>query len=248
MSDSYIGNSPNPIEISNEISTSIATKFPLSGGTLDAGADITLQNTSGNANASGVFFRRGDATFGGQAFHDGTDLVVTSREATGVTNTNVLRLTATAGSATLNGNQLVTAGNIGTYALTPTNVGTYAVTASNIGTYAVLTSADSALAAGVTTTSVNDGTKTTGTYTPTPAGGNMKQAVNNGAHTLAAPSAAGEYSILIHYTNGASAGAITLSGFTKSSGDPFTTTNGHKFLVYITKIATSISVFVQALQ
>lgn len=89
--------------------------------------------------------------------------------------------------------------------------------------------------AGITTTADDDGTQSSGTYTPTPVGGNMKRIVNNGAFTLAAPSAAGDYTLVIQITNGASAGAITLSGFSRTAGNPFTTTNGHDFFVYITK-------------
>ncbi|PWE56764.1 hypothetical protein DEM27_10400 [Metarhizobium album] len=95
---------------------------------------------------------------------------------------------------------------------------------------------DGALTAGFTTTAVNDGTKSSGTYTPTPAGGNMKRAVNGGAHTLAAPSVSGDYTIIIQYTNNGSAGAITFSGFSKVTGDTLTTTNGHDYFIFITKV------------
>jgi hypothetical protein len=87
----------------------------------------------------------------------------------------------------------------------------------------------------VTTTADNDGTFTTGTYTPTPVGGNMKRIVNGGAFTLAAPSAAGDYTLVIQITNTTGAGAITLSGFDKTAGSPFTTTSGDDFFVFITK-------------
>lgn len=99
----------------------------------------------------------------------------------------------------------------------------------------VTANADDALTGGYTTTAADDGTISSGTYTPTPAGGNMKRIVNNGAFTLAAPSAAGDYTIVVQITNSASAGAITLSGFSRTTGNPFTTTNGHDFFVYITK-------------
>lgn len=88
---------------------------------------------------------------------------------------------------------------------------------------------------GVTTTADNDGTLTTGTYTPTPVGGNMKRIVNSGAFTLAAPSVAGDYTLVIQITNNGTAGAITLSGFSKTTGSAFTTTSGHDFFVFITK-------------
>lgn len=88
---------------------------------------------------------------------------------------------------------------------------------------------------GVTASADADGTFSSGTYTPTPIGGNFKSIINNGAFTLAAPSVSGDYTLLVQITNGATAGAITLSGFNRTSGSPFTTTNGHDFFVYITK-------------
>lgn len=107
---------------------------------------------------------------------------------------------------------------------------------------------DDNLTAGFTATAVNDGTKTTGTYTPVPTGGNLKRAVNGGAHTLAAPSASGDYTIVIQYTNDGSAGAIATSGFSRVTGDSFTTTNGHDFLVFITKLNGFTHAHVVALQ
>jgi hypothetical protein len=100
----------------------------------------------------------------------------------------------------------------------------------------VTANADDALTGGYTTTADDDGTFSTGTYTPTPAGGNMKRIINGGAFTLAAPTASGDYTLVIQITNNASAGAITLSGFSRSIGNPFTTTNGHDFFVNITKL------------
>lgn len=55
------------------------------------------------------------------------------------------------------------------------------------------------------------GTLSSGTETPEPADGAMQKAVNNGAHTLAAPTNTGYY--VLTYTNGASAGIITTSNF-----------------------------------
>lgn len=112
----------------------------------------------------------------------------------------------------------------------------------------VTSNADDALTGGYTTTAVNDGTKSSGTYTPTPAGGNMKRASNAGAFTLAAPSAAGDYSIIIQITNATGAGVITTSGFNRVTGDPFTTTVGDDFFVSIIKCNGFVSAVVQALQ
>lgn len=82
----------------------------------------------------------------------------------------------------------------------------------------------------------DDGTQSSGTYTPSvAAGSNSKAIVNNGAFTLAPPSpSSGEVIHLTMFiTNGASAGAITTSGFTKVTGDSFDTTNGNDFLCRI---------------
>ena len=77
------------------------------------------------------------------------------------------------------------------------------------------------------------GTKSSGTYTPDPESGNLQKAVNGGAHTLAPP--AFDTTMVIQYTNNASAGAVTTSGFTKVDGT-FTTTNGDDFMCYIAVI------------
>lgn len=95
---------------------------------------------------------------------------------------------------------------------------------------------DQGIGAGYATTAVDDGTKSSGTYTPTITGSNMRRAINNGAHTLAAPTASGDFSMVIQYTNGASAGTITFSGFSRVTGDALTTTNGNDANIYITKI------------
>jgi hypothetical protein len=102
------------------------------------------------------------------------------------------------------------------------------------------------LSAGFTSTAENAGTKTTGTFTPDPTVGNFQRAVNGGAHTLAPPT--NDCSILIQYTNNASAGAITTSGFTKKTGDTITTTNGDDFFFFVTKCNGFSHLHVQALQ
>lgn len=102
------------------------------------------------------------------------------------------------------------------------------------------------LTAGYTVTPEAAGTKTTGTFTPDPAEGNIQTAVNGGAHTLAPPSS--DCTMIIQYTNNASAGTITTSGFTLVDGDAITTTNGHDFFFQIVKIGSFSSLTVKALQ
>jgi hypothetical protein len=130
--------------------------------------------------------------------------------AAGATATEIARITST-GVMTLDGDSVIT------------------------GRTATGTAVQPIAYAGITTTADDDGTKSSGTYTPDPAGGNMKRIVNGGAFTLAEPTAAGDYTLVIQISNNASAGAITMSGFNKVTGNPFTTTNGHDFFVYITK-------------
>ena len=104
------------------------------------------------------------------------------------------------------------------------------------------------LIVGYTTTGYSAGTKSSGTYTPDPANGNLQYATNGGAHTLAAPTASGDYMLAIQYTNNGSAGTITMSGFTKQTGDALTTVNGDDFMLYICKINGFIHLNVVALQ
>jgi hypothetical protein len=74
-------------------------------------------------------------------------------------------------------------------------------------------------------------------FTLDPALGNYQFGVNHGAATWTAPTADCAIDVLL--TNDGTAGAITFSGFTVSSsiGSPFTTTNGHRFIVSIRRIA-----------
>lgn len=90
---------------------------------------------------------------------------------------------------------------------------------------------------------------TIASFTANPLNGNYQYGTNNGAFTLTAPASDCAIDILI--TNGASAGAITFSGFTVSAtslGDPLTTTNTNKHLITIVRI-NGVSTYVnKALQ
>lgn len=105
-----------------------------------------------------------------------------------------------------------------------------------------------ALTGGYVGTAANDGTKSSGTYIPNPTGGNMKRILNAGAFTLSEPTAAGDYTMIIQITNDTGAGAITMSGFDRVTGDAFSTVVGADFFVFITKCNGFTSATVQALQ
>jgi hypothetical protein len=87
-----------------------------------------------------------------------------------------------------------------------------------------------------------------GTITPNPSD-NLKQTVtNNGAFTIAATAEVGDVELLI--TNGASAGAVSFSGFNKAwTGDALDATSGHSFVVFIYGLPNGLSAYlIKALQ
>lgn len=86
---------------------------------------------------------------------------------------------------------------------------------------------DQVVSGGASVTSLSLGTIASGTVTPDPGDRPMQHYTNNGAHTLAPGAVVGSY--LLDITNGASAGAITTTGWTKVVGDSFATTNGFKY-------------------
>jgi hypothetical protein len=114
--------------------------------------------------------------------------------------------------------------------------GTSAFSAATAGTDYMHPGTTSLITKGFTVTPNNIGTVSSGTTTPDPANGNYQYYTNNGAHTLAAPSSDCAIDILV--TNGASAGAITFSGFTvgSSTGSAYATTNTSKFILSIRRI------------
>jgi hypothetical protein len=89
---------------------------------------------------------------------------------------------------------------------------------------------------------------TFGNFTINPALGNYQWGTNNAAFTLTAP--ASDSAIDLYIVNGASAGAITFSGFTVSAsiGDALTTTNTSKFIVSIRRINGVSTYVIKALQ
>ena len=106
------------------------------------------------------------------------------------------------------------------------------------------------LSAGYSSAAEDAGTKSSGTFTPSPDGGNFQHFVNGGAHTLGVP--AKNCAMVLLMKNNSSAGTLTTSGYTKVDGDDLSTTNGDEFFLYITRYndgSTSFSALtVKALQ
>lgn len=104
------------------------------------------------------------------------------------------------------------------------------------GGQVLLANQTATISKGFTLTPNNIGTVSSGTTTPSASNGNYQYYTNNGAHTLAAPTSDCAIDILV--TNGASAGAITFSGFTvgSSTGSTYNTTNTNKFILSVRRI------------
>lgn len=93
-----------------------------------------------------------------------------------------------------------------------------------------------------------NGNMGTGTKTFDPLNGNYQTAVNTGAITINAPTVDCAIDVLI--VNGSGAGAISFSGFTvnANTGEPFTTTLNHIFLLSIRRLGAVSTYVVKALQ
>ena len=144
--------------------------------------------------------------------------------------------------------------NLGLSSLATTTPGTGVATAlgANIGAAGALITANNTnnFTKGFTVTPNNIGTPAaSSTVTPDPALGNYQYLTNNAAFTLAAPSSDCAIDILV--TNGSTAGAITLSGFTAPSGgggDTYATTNANRYLLMIRRINSVATYAWKALQ
>ena len=173
------------------------------------------------------------------------------------TPTLVTPVLGVATATTINGNTFTT----GTYTLTGTagktlnftNTLTFSGTDGTTMTFpstssTVLTVGNNAtITKGYYVTPNSIGTISTGTVTPDAANGNYQYYTNNGAHTYAAPSTDCAMDVMI--INGASAGAITFSGFTVSAnvGDALTTTNTNKFIISVRRMNAVSTYTIKAL-
>jgi hypothetical protein len=153
------------------------------------------------------------------------------------TDYNVSGVTISTTSATSSGTNNVTS-------LQLFNTGLITTPADNTVTVAKLVGG--VLVDGYAGTDFDLGTNTSGTETLDYTNGNFQKGVNGGAHTLA-PQATTS-TIIVQYTNDGSAGSLTTSGYTIVTGDTMTTTSGHDFMMYSTRLNGFKHLHVVALQ
>lgn len=137
-----------------------------------------------------------------------------------------------------------------------TSDGTNAVaTVFNDNAFAIQTNTtNQAITGGFNAQSTALGTVTSGTQTLNCTTASSQTLTNNGAFTLAPPTGsapAGDGYCVVLITNGASAGAVTLTGWTHqgaNNGDALTTTNGNQFMFYVTRVNGFAHYQISALQ
>jgi hypothetical protein len=121
-----------------------------------------------------------------------------------------------------------------------------AIAIANIGAMQLI--GNQTTTGGFAITTYSAGTFSSGTFTPNPMNGNYQYITNNGAFTLASPSP--DCAIDIMVINGASAGAITFSGFSVNAGnfgDPLTTTNAARFIISIRRMVSFSTYTIKAI-
>lgn len=206
---------------------------------------FTVPATLGDQTVAGTL-AFGNITMGGRTVGPALSSPNVSENRTaGVTNTAVSDGTKTAYESyaltPVGGNMRYIINNAGTIATTAAS-GTGSVATITFGTAFVHPVGSSITVAGVTPTGYN------GTYTVTASSAGSVSFANTttGSQTvvgtitsginIAAPTVAGDYTMVLQTTNGASAGNTSFSGFSKTTGAPFTRTNGDDFMVYVTKL------------
>lgn len=190
--------------------------------------------TTGNGQAVIGSSTAGGGIYGGQG--SSTDLILQNKSgtsvcsiATGATTLNCTLLTLGTPLVSLSGGT-----NNGFFAVagpaTTTKTFTFPNSSQNV---AMLDLASQTVSGGANVTSL---TQSAGNLTVNCGLAPLQFQTNNGAFTLTAPVADG--SCILLSTNGASAGAISFSGFSvgANTGDALTTTNTSKFSIFIWRV------------
>lgn len=232
--------------------SNVATDVPLSGdAAIDNTGALTVSKIGGKSitlggalttTGTGAITLAGGTGAVSVTLSSGTMATLAGAEALTNKTLNGLTVTASTGTLTIaNGKTFVVSNGI---TLDGTDSTTMTLPASSA--HLIGSDVTANLSVGYTTTNNNLGTVSSGTLTLDPTTGNEPYYTNNGAHTLAPP--ASGTSMIVDMINGASAGAVTVSGWTKVTGDTLDTTNGHKFRFYISFNNGGSHLFKQALQ
>lgn len=239
LSDDVLGDIPNTYVLYSDGTSLVGSPNLTYNGTV-----LQVETTTANTNTPTIALRIASQSSGTPAVGIGTTMAFQAETSAGNTETG-MHIAAVAADVTAGSEdfdfvlKLMAAGAPISEVARITSTGVMTLENNTVITsrQATNTAVQPLAYAGFTTTADNDGTIASGTYLPTPVGGNMKRIINGGAFTISAPTEAGDYTMVIQITNAGSgaAGVITLSGFTKTSGSLFTTTGGHDFFLYITK-------------
>tara|TARA_Y100001938_G_scaffold150079_1_gene239520 strand:- start:280 stop:1536 length:1257 start_codon:yes stop_codon:yes gene_type:complete len=212
----------------------------------DADQDV-LEIPTGTTNVTVVgSFSAGTLTVGSGSITDSSGAIDFGNEnlaTTGTLSAGAGTVTSLdAGSGTIKTTGTIELGHATDTTLSRSAAGFLAVEGNDV----LMASVDDVLSAGFSATADDDGTKSSGTYTPATTGGNYKTIVNGGAFTLAPQTTVS--SIVIQVTNNSSAGTVTTSGFTIVTGDSLTTVDGDDFFLFSTVIGSFKHLNVVALQ
>tara|TARA_R100000664_G_C2756266_1_gene144137 strand:+ start:1134 stop:2390 length:1257 start_codon:yes stop_codon:yes gene_type:complete len=212
----------------------------------DADQDV-LEIPTGTTNVTVVgSFSAGTLTVGSGSITDSSGAIDFGNEnlaTTGTLSAGAGTVTSLdAGSGTIKTTGTIELGHATDTTLSRSAAGFLAVEGNDV----LMASVDDVLSAGFSATADDDGTKSSGTYTPATTGGNYKTIVNGGAFTLAPQTTVS--SIVLQVTNNSSAGTVTTSGFTIVTGDSLTTVDGDDFFLFSTVIGSFKHLNVVALQ
>lgn len=175
------------------------------------------------------FTRAGDKGIDGNVTGPGVSVDSEIALWSGTTGTTLKRASTTGILKGASG--VISAAVAGTDYLAPAAIG---VTVQGYDAATLKSNISASLSVGYYDADSNQGTKSTGTFTPDPSTNpNMIYYTNGGAHTLAPWTATNKNAtMVIDIINGASSGAVTTTGWTKVDGDAFDTTSTSKFRCY----------------